>query len=129
MLRESSKVIYPELSYKIVGILFKIHGELGNRYPEKVYQKALEKAFDKEGVKYRREVYMPITYEKEVVGKQYFDFVVDNKIVLEIKAVPRLRLTDFRQVLSYLKHANLKLAILANFRTDSLRFSRIVNLR
>lgn len=129
MLRENSKVIYPELSYSIVGILFKIHREPGNRYSEKIYQRAIAKALTRESFQYRREVYMPIIYDDEIVGKQYFDFVVEDKIVLEIKTVPRFRLTDFRQILAYLKHANLRLGILVNFRTESLRFRRIVNSR
>ena len=122
-----AQLVYPALSYTIVGILFNVHSTLGNRYPEKVYQLALEKALKKEGISYQREVYMPITYGGEHIGKQFFDFVVDEKVLLEVKAVPRVSIVDFRQVLSYLKHANLKLGILANFRTESLRFHRIVN--
>lgn len=129
MIKKNNQLIYPELSYEVVGILFSVHRELGNRYPEKVYQRAIEKALEKRGLSFEREVYMPISYDGESVGKQFFDFVINGKILLEIKAVPRLRITDFRQILGYLKHANLRLGILANFRTDSLSFRRIINLK
>jgi GxxExxY protein len=66
-------------------------------------------------------------YGKEKIGKYFFDFLIDNKIILEIKAIPCFKNSDYKQVSAYLKSKNIKLGILANFRTDKLTYKRILN--
>ena len=122
-----NKIIYPELSYKIVGILYKVHGELGNRYQEKYYQRAVEIAFKKEKLSYQKEIAVNLEYDSENIGKYFLDFLICDKIVLELKTVNRFRREDIRQVLAYLKAAKKKLGILANFKKDSLEYKRILN--
>lgn len=124
-----SKIIYPNLSYKIMGVLFKVHRKLGNSYQEKYYQRAVAAGFDKEKISYKREVLVPLAYENKRIGKYFLDFVVEEKIALEIKAVPFLRDEYLNQVLAYLDVANLKLGIIANFRTNRLTYKRLVNPR
>lgn len=121
------KLIYPELSYRIVGILFKVHSELGGKYQEKYYQRAVAKLFDSDGLTYKREVPVDLNFRGEKIGKYFLDFVLDNKIVLELKATPFLHPEDFRQVLAYLKANGLKLGILANFRGRKLVYKRVLN--
>ena len=123
----NNKVIYPELSYKIVGILFKVHNELGNKYQEKYYQRAIKIELKNQNIKYSKEIPVDLEYEKEKIGKYFLDFLIENKIILEIKAIPRLRPRDFKQVLAYLKAMNLKLGMVANFRPNKLVFHRILN--
>lgn len=122
-----AKLIYPKLSYKIVGILFKVHSELGGKYQEKYYQRAVEVALKEEGLSYKKEIAVDLSFKDTKIGKYFLDFVIEDKIVLELKATPRFNREDFRQISSYLKAKNLKLGILANFRGDKLVYKRILN--
>jgi len=124
---KNTKIIYPELSYKITGILFKVHNELGNRYHEKYYQRAVENEPRANNIKFAKELSVDLTYNGEKIGKYRLDFFIDDKIILEIKTVPRLNPTDFKQVTAYLRSKNIKLGILANFRTEKLTSKRILN--
>jgi len=121
------KLIYPELSYKIVGALYKVHGDLGSQYHEKYYQRAVALAFDEINLKYERELNVALTYNGKSIGKYILDFLVENKIVVELKTVPQFHREDIRQVLAYLKAKKLKLALLVNFRSSSLIVKRILN--
>jgi len=67
-----SKIIYPELSYKIVGILFKMHSELGSRYQEKYYQRAIALTFDQEKINYQQELKVDLKYNNKTIGKYFF---------------------------------------------------------
>ncbi len=120
-------IVYPELSYKLMGILFQIHTELGNRYQEKYYQRAIELSLKKNGIIYKKELPVDLIFEGEKIGKYYLDFLVENKIILEVKAVERILPKDFTQLLAYLKANNLELGILVNFRTNKLFSRRILN--
>lgn len=122
-----SKLVEPELSYEIVGILFKVHSELGNRYGEKYYQRAVEIELKKRGLSYIKEVAVDLKYQGEKIGKYLLDFLIENKIVLELKTVGQIRKEDIRQVLAYLKATKLKLGLLADFRSQSLTYKRILN--
>jgi len=121
------KLIYPDLSYKILGILFDIHKELGPHYPEKFYQRAVAVAFDRADINYKRELKMDLKYRDRVIGRYYLDFLVENKIVLELKCIEEFSREDIGQVLRYLRAKKLKLGILVNFRNKSLRYKRIIN--
>jgi len=122
-----AKLIYPELSYKIMGVLFKVHNDLGPSYTEKQYQKAIESQFKKNNIKYKKEKIIQLPYEDEKIGDFYADFVVEDKIILEIKTVKFLRVQDVKQVLKYLEALNLKLGLLVNFRKQRPQYKRIIN--
>lgn len=122
-----TKLIYPELSYKIVGILMKVHSKLGPGYQEKHYQKAIELELEKEKIKFIREKPYQLYYDKQKIGIYYFDFIIEDKIVLEIKAVEKMHSLFTKQLLSYLKSTGLKLGILVNFGQDKLYCKRLVN--
>lgn len=127
MTKENNKLIYPELSYKLMGILFKVHNKLGSNYQEKYYQRAIERELKAQGIKYEKEKMIKINYESKDIGKYFIDFVIENKIALEVKTDQFFRRKYLQQVLAYLDAANLKLAILVNFRGNRLFFKRIVN--
>lgn len=120
-------IIYPELSYKIMGILFKVHNLLGPSYQEKYYQRAIEKELRDQRIPYQKEVRVEISYGDTKIGEHALDFIIDNKIVLEIKAVPGEDFSSTHQVLSYLKSSGKKLGIVANFRTPKLTHRRVIN--
>ena len=121
------KLVHPQLSYKIVGLLFEVHSRLGGRYQEKYYQRATEELLKRDNIKYEKELSVNISFEGNKIGKYLLDFLIDNKILLELKTVPQFSPNDFRQVRSYLKAKRLQLGILANFRGDKLKYKRILN--
>ena len=121
------KIIYKILSYKIVGILFDIYNQLGASYHERYYQKAIEKLLKKEKLVYKKEFPVNIEIEGEKIGKHFIDFVIEDKIALEVKKGNRFRMGDVKQVLMYLKTSNLKLGILAYFGSGGVKVKRIVN--
>lgn len=124
---KTNKVIYPELSYKIVGILFKVHSTLGNKYQEKYYQRAIAVEFKNQDVNFEKELCVDLDYGGCKIGKYFLDFLVENKIVLEIKTTDRFRMIDFKQVEGYLKSKKIKLGILCNFRKERLEYKRVLN--
>jgi GxxExxY protein len=115
-----SGFLFGDLSYKINGILIEAYKELGAYAREKQYGDLLEKKFKERQIIYEREL---------IVGDSgnILDFVIENKIILELKTVPFLILEHFSQVKRYLYQTNLKLGILVNFRTDKLTPKRVLN--
>jgi len=121
------KLIYPELSYILMGILFEVHNKLGTKYQEKHYQRAIEIKLKELNIPYKREAKVNIEFGKEKLGEFFIDFVIDNKIILEIKKIWKITQDDIKQVLRYLKAAGLKLAIIANFKHKRLEYRRVLN--
>lgn len=103
----NNKVIYPELSYKIMGVLFKVQNELGNKYQEKYYQRAIELEFKKQKIIFQREICVDLSYCGERIGKYFLDFLVEDKIILEIKAIDKFGIVDFKQISAYLQSKNI----------------------
>ena len=120
-------LLYRELSYKIVGILFKVHSELGGGYQEKYYQKAIAIELQNHKIDFKEQVFVPLKYGDLAIGRYYMDFVIENKIVLEIKTLPKFYSRDVKQVLAYIKSKNLSLGILASFNRSELIFKRILS--
>lgn len=120
-------LIYPELSYQIVGALFEVHNDLGAGHHEKYYQRALADEFERRNLCFQEQVHAPLVFKEEKVGEYYLDFIIENKIVLEIKKGDRFSRKHINQLLSYLKTENLKLGIIANFGLNELKFKRIIN--
>lgn len=124
-----AKIIYPDLSYQIVGILFDIHNKIGGGHKEKYIQRAIEFALKEKGLDYRKELALPLRYKGQTVGKYFLDFLIEDKLILEVKVGERFKKEYIEQVVSYLKAKDLKLGILANFTREKVRFRRIVNLK
>lgn len=122
-----NRLIYPGLSYKLMGILFDIHNHLGPAYQEKYYQRAIEAELKTRNLDFAREKYVRLNYKGEFLGKYFIDFVIEEKIILETKTVDFFRRKDIRQVLAYLSATGLKLAILVNFNREKLLYRRVVN--
>jgi len=122
----SNKLLYPKLSYQINGVLFKIYNELGGGYQEKYYQRAIESEFKRENIKYRSQVKADLSFKDETLGRYFIDFVIDGKIVLEIKVTPFFSQRDIKQVLGYLNKSGLDLGILASFTKNGVKTKRIL---
>jgi len=117
----NDKLIYPELSYRIVGILFDVHNELGKYAREKQYSKRIEECLKQDGIRYKRELFT-------ATSGNIADFIVEDQILIELKAVPRLTMDHFRQIQNYLQQTQLKLGLLVNFRSQYLRPQRIIRI-
>lgn len=120
-------IVLPELSYKIMNVLFTVHNELGPSLLEKYYQRAIAMEFDSQKLLYRREVPIALKYKNELIGKYFLDFIVEDKVVLETKAQVAYSPKFFMQTLAYLNETNLPLAILVNFRRPRLEYKRVIN--
>lgn len=120
-------LLYPELSYKIVGVLFSVFNELGYQYQEKYYQRVVARCLGDLGISFKEQLSSPIEFRGQLIGRYIFDFLVDDKIILEIKRGDGFSITDIRQVLGYLKKSGLKLGILDRFSSRGLKFKRIIN--
>ena len=120
-------LLYPEECYKINGALFGVHKELGPGLLEKVYQEALEKELKLQGIPFEREKSSTIMYKGEALEQKYIaDFVIYDKIVVELKAVDELLPVHTAQVINYLAITGYKLGLLVNFNTRQLHPERIV---
>lgn len=123
----ANKIVYKDLSYKIVGICFQVHSELGGYLHEKYYQRGVATLLKKETIPFEKEISFEMKLEDKNIGRSILDFVIDRKIALELKAIPRFHRNDFRQLRNYLRTANLKLGILVDFRGSKVKFHRILN--
>ncbi len=122
-----SKLIYKEESYTIIGKCFEVHNNLGSGFLEIVYKDALEYEFRKAGIPYEREKEYTVNYKGLFLPhKFYADFVVFDKIILEIKAVSGISDEFVAQAINYLKVSNNKLALIVNFGELKLNSKRIV---
>lgn len=121
------KIIHRELSYKIVGILFEVYNQLGYGYQEKFYEKAIAQLLLKEKIKFREQAPFNVTFQGKILGRYFLDFLIDDKIVLEIKKGHHFSKQNIEQVKGYLRVTKLKLAILANFMPDGIKYLRVLN--
>jgi len=121
-----AELVYKKLSYLIVGVLFNVYNELGGGYQEKYYQRAIALELKKLKISFKEQALVNLNYRGENIGKYYIDFVIENKIVLEIKVTPRFYSRDIKQVLAYLKATGLPLGILASFSKKRLKFKRVL---
>jgi GxxExxY protein len=109
-------------------LCFYVHNRLGGGQLEKYYQRALSESLKEKGVDFKEQVYCPIFFKEKVVGKNFIDFLVDNKVAVEIKSGTRYSRKHVLQVFNYLKVSNLQLAILVNFGLEEVSFKRLPNI-
>lgn len=122
----SSKIIYRELSYRIVGQAMHVYRGMGPGFLEKVYENALMKRLRDVGIEAKQQIPVRISFEDIQVGRHAIDILVEDKIILELKACSQLSPAFDRQVTSYLKATGLKLAILLNFGGKQFEMKRFV---
>ena len=122
-----STIIYEKESYQIVGVLFDVHNNLGGGFSEIVYKDAFEYELNKIGISFEREKEYLVHYKDTVLNhKFYADFVVLDKIILEIKSTDSLHEKHISQCLNYLHVSGHRLALLVNFNKTSLEYKRII---
>lgn len=118
-----NKIIQQELSYKVVGLLYIAHNKLGRYCRERPYGDVLENLFSENKIKYKRE--QPIVIEQR--KSNFIDFVIEDKLLLDIKCKPFITKDDYYQMKRYLELTNLELGMIVNFRQRYLKPKRILN--
>jgi len=122
-----SQLIYKEDTYKIIGVCMNVHRELRKGFSEIVYGDALEIELIDNNINYSREKQFDIVYKGNLLPHKYkADFIIENKIVLEIKAISTLTDSHIKQTLNYLAVSKLKVGLLINFGEDRLKYKRII---
>jgi len=119
---------YKDITEKIIGASFDVHSFLGNGFQEVIYQRALAWEFSQKGLTYAREIEQDIYYKNlpEPIGTRRADFVVESKVLVEIKAIIEIQDVHLAQALNYLKAYKLEVGLLINFGSKSLTFKRLV---
>jgi GxxExxY protein len=134
---------YSELTANIIGCAMEVHKKLGNgfthliiffkgirecfAFQEVIYQRALEIEMSLKNISFSREFEMPIFYKEVQIGTRRVDFLVENTISVELKAISKLEDVHFAQAINYLEAYNLEIGLLINFGEMSLKFKRLTN--
>jgi GxxExxY protein len=124
----STELKHKDITEKIIGASFEVHKFLGNGFQEVIYQRALAYEMRKAGLEFAREIEQHIYYKElpDPIGTRRADFVVENKVLVELKAVIQLDDVHMAQTLNYLKAYKMEVGLLINFGSKSLTFKRLV---
>ena len=118
---------YSALTEKIIGCAMRVHSALGNGFQEVIYQRALQIEMADEGLSFSREQEMPVFYKERQIGSRRVDFLVNNVVSVELKAIIRLEDVHLAQAINYLEAYDLEIGLLLNFGARSLEFKRVEN--
>jgi len=116
---------YSDITKKIIGCAMKVHSTLGNGFQEVIYQRALAIEMSKQGLSFAREMEMDIYYDKEHIGTRRVDFFVEDKIMVELKALVNIEQVHIAQALNYLEAYQIEIGLLINFGAPSLQVKRL----
>jgi len=120
---------YKEITEKIIGAAMKVHTTLGNGFPEIIYQRALTLQLQNDNIEFIQECNMSVFYLQQKIGERRVDFLIEQKICVELKAVINFDAVHFAQARNYLEAFNLEVALLTNFGSNSLQYRRLSNPR
>ena len=118
---------FNDCTSRIIGCAMRVHTALGNGFQEVIYQRALEIELAIEGLRFIREMEMPIFYRNEQIGTRRVDFFVEGEIMVELKAIIELENVHLAQAVNYLEAYNIRTGLLINFGSQSLQFKRLLN--
>lgn len=120
-------LIYEDITDVIIKSVYEVHRILGPGFLEKVYENALVKEMESRGLKCEQQVPLEVYYKDYVVGQYIADIIVENKIILEVKAISGIEERHFSQLLNYLKSTRKRLGFVINFGTPNAQIKRIIN--
>jgi GxxExxY protein len=118
---------YSDITRRIIGAAMKVHSTLGNGFQEVIYQRALAIEMAKQGLSFQRELEMQIYYDEQEIGTRRVDFLVEDKVMVELKALTKLEDVHLAQAINYLEAYKLEVGLLLNFGAKSLEYKRVVN--
>jgi len=122
----ADNLLYEDITYKIRGCLINVKNKIGTNHRESIYQKALAEELKITGLRFRQEKIIDIKYNGRKIGMYKPDFIIDDKIIVELKALPFISAAEERQLWKYLRESKYKLALLANFSGHGVEIKRIV---
>ncbi|GAB2797343.1 GxxExxY protein [Hymenobacter luteus] len=117
---------YKELTHRVMGCAMQVHRALGVGFPEVVYQRSLALELEAAGIRFQREIQVPLFYRGQEVGFRRADFMVESCLLVELKAVSEIILLHQQQIINYLKAYQLEIGLLLNFGEASLQFRRFI---
>ncbi len=120
-------MLYADLTQRVIRCAMNVHNSLGNGFQEVIYQRALDIEMRLSGLNFVREMEMPIFYREEQIGTRRVDFFVEDKIMVELKAVIKLEDVHLAQAMNYLEAYKMHIGLLINFGSKSLEFKRVHN--
>ncbi len=120
-------LLYPELSFEINGVLFKVFKYLGGGHKESYFQRAVAVGLKNRGIEFKEQYYVPVKFEDEIVGKYFLDFLIGDKIILELKRGKFIPAHIINQTKEYLEVTKCKLAIIGCFTHTGVVIKRIIN--
>ena len=121
-----TEILFKELSYAIIGAAMEAHRVLGPGFLEAVYESALAYELTLRGIRFERQMHLPVYYKDQLLGEYIADLVIEGQIILELKAISAISAAHEAQAHHYLAATGLKLAIILNFGAESLQQKRIV---
>lgn len=119
--------LYTDETYKLIGMGYTVYNNLKFGYQEKYYQRAYALELDQSGYRYRQESKVRIVYKEKIIGRYFLDFLVNDRIVVELKVASDFHPKHVAQVLGYLKAKNLRIGIILLFTKKGLRVKRVIN--
>jgi len=120
---------YKEITGRVIGAAMQVHKVLGNGFQEVIYQRALEMEMPYFNLSFKREFDMPIIYRNEQIGKRRVDFLVEEVVSVELKAVIKLEDVHLAQAINYLEAYHIEVGLLINFGSKSLEIKRLINTK
>ncbi len=126
MQKQESKLLYPELTEKIIGVYYDVYNEIGHGFLESVYGNCMQIALTQAGLAVQREILIPVMFRNHDVGQFRSDLLVEKLVLLELKAVQNLDRCHVAQVLNYLRAAELEVGVLLNFGASQPQLKRLI---
>lgn len=126
MIADKNDYLYKDLTYQVIGCLYEIHKELGSVHKEIIYHKALVIELNHKHIPFVEEASIDVKYKGKKIGLYRPDFIIDGKVILEIKVAPMITKAMQDQVYYYVKGTNYKLVLLANFGTSKVGIKRLI---
>ena len=115
------------ITEKIIAACFSVHSELGPGFSEKVYHNAIKYEFEKRDIRYETEKEFKVNYQAKIVGTLRIDLVVENKVIVEVKAVSMIPEVFKQQIIAYLKASKMSVGLIVNFGAKSCEIKRFLN--
>jgi GxxExxY protein len=128
MPKTETNLIYADECYQIMGLIFEVFNVLGYGHKESFYQKAVAKAFSDNRIKFKEQLRCKLQYKEKELGVYILDFLVFDKIIIELKQRDFFSRKDINQLYKYLKVTGLKMGLIVHFTSKGVRYKRIVNL-
>jgi GxxExxY protein len=124
-----NEYVASKITGDVIGSAMEVHKRLGPGFPESVYEEALAIELKLKKIKFERQKSLPVFYRDKVIKKFICDFLVDGRIIVELKAVKEIAEIDRLQVINYLKACGIEIGLLLNFGSQSLEYKRLINSR